>query len=128
MEFNWSKLRPGILTVCLNSTDIGKVISERQLLRHRKRAGVLISDDGKRIDLLKYSAWLASEYLWKRYKNSDEYGREQYRRDVKKRKTARKPLGVDMQFQPIPFDELNEFDDMRLDLPEIPEVPEKINS
>ena len=123
MEFNLRKLRPGVLTICLNSTGIGKVISERQLLRHRQRAGELISDDGKRIDLLKYSAWLASEYLWKRYKNSDEYGREQYRRDVKKRRTARKPIKVDLQIQPIAFEELNKFDDMHLDLPEIPESP-----
>ena len=121
MEFNCRKLRPGVLTLCLNSTEIGKVISERQLLRHRQRAGELISDDGKRIDLLKYSAWLASEYLWKRYKNSDEYGREQYRRDVKKRRAARKPIKVNLQIQPITFEELNKFDDMRLDLPEIPE-------
>ena len=125
MEFNLRKLRPSVLTLCLNSTEIGKVISERQLLRHRQRAGELISDDGKRIDLLKYSAWLASEYLWKRYKNSDEYGREQYRRDVKKRRAGRKPIKVDLQIQPITFEELNEFDDIRLDLPEIPELPEK---
>ena len=125
MEFNCRKLRPGVLTICLNSTEIGKVISERQLLRHRQRAGELISDDGKRIDLLKYSAWLASEYLWKRYKNSDEYGREQYRRDVKKRRAGRKPLKVDLQIQPIAFEELNKFDDMHFDLPEIPESPEK---
>ena len=125
MEFNLRKLRPGVLTLCLNSTEIGKVISERQLLRHRQRAEELISDDGKRIDLLKYSAWLASEYLWKRYKNRDEYGREQYRRDVKKRRAARKPLKVDLQIQPIVFEELNEFDEIRLDLPEIPESPEK---
>ena len=121
MEFNLRKLRPGVLTLCLNSTEIGKVISERQLLRHRQRAEELISDDGKRIDLLKYSAWLASEYLWKRYKKSDEYGREQYRRDVKKRRAARKPIKVDLQIQPIAFEELNKFDDMRLDLSEIPE-------
>jgi len=126
MEFNLRKLRPGVLTLCLNSTGIGKVISERQLLRHRQRAGKLISDDGGRhVDLLKYSAWLASEYLWTRYKNSDEYGREQYRRDVKKRRAGRKPLAADLEIQPITFEELNEFDDMRLDLPEIPESPEK---
>lgn len=125
MEFNWRKLRPGVLTVCLNSTEIGKVISERQLLRHRKRAGELISDDGRHVDLLKYSAWLANEYLWKRYKSNYEDTREQYRCNGKKRKTGRKLLGTDLQIQPITFDDLNEFDDMRLDLSEIPELPEK---
>jgi len=52
------QLRPSLLTRMLNSTPLGEVISERQLRRHRNRAGYRIGDD-KRVDLLRYTAWLA---------------------------------------------------------------------
>jgi len=52
------QLRPSVLTRMLNSTPLGEVISERQLRRHRNRAGYRIGDD-KRVDLLRYTAWLA---------------------------------------------------------------------
>jgi len=51
-------LRPSMLTRMLNSTPLGEVISERQLRRHRNRAGYRIGDE-KRVDLLRYAAWLA---------------------------------------------------------------------
>jgi len=57
-------LRPGELCRLLNSTPLGEVISERQLHRHRTRAGFRIAPtngDDKTIDLLRYTAWLASE-------------------------------------------------------------------
>jgi len=41
----------------LNSTPLGEVTSERQLYRHRMRAGYRISD-GRHIDMLRYAAWL----------------------------------------------------------------------
>jgi hypothetical protein len=41
----------------LNSTPLGEVINERQLYRHRSRAGLRIGD-GKHVDLLRYVAWL----------------------------------------------------------------------
>ena len=41
----------------LNSTPLGEVIGERQLLRHRSRAGFRIGD-GRHIDLFRYVAWL----------------------------------------------------------------------
>jgi len=51
-------LRPTTLVRLLNSTSLGQVISERQLLRHRVRAGKRIGE-GRRVDLLRYTAWLA---------------------------------------------------------------------
>jgi len=53
-------LRPGELCRLLNSTPLGEVISERQLHRHRTRAGFRIGDD-KTIDLIRYVAWLVVE-------------------------------------------------------------------
>ncbi len=50
-------LRPSVLTRMLNSTPLGEVISERQLRRHRNRAGYRIGDE-KHVDLLRYAAWL----------------------------------------------------------------------
>jgi hypothetical protein len=43
----------------LNSTPLGEVISERQLLRHRTRAGFHIGE-GRHINLLRYVAWLVA--------------------------------------------------------------------
>jgi hypothetical protein len=51
------KLRPSDLCRLLNSTPRGEVISERQLYRHRQRAGYRIGD-GKHVDLFRYVAWL----------------------------------------------------------------------
>jgi hypothetical protein len=53
-------LRPADLARLLNSTPQGSVISERQLHRHRTRAGFRIGD-GKSVDLLRYLAWLHDE-------------------------------------------------------------------
>lgn len=52
-------LKPCELVRLLNSTPIGTVLSERQLYRHRTRAGYGIG--GRlRIDLFRYIAWLMS--------------------------------------------------------------------
>ncbi len=51
------KLRPSELCRLLNSTSLGEVISERQLHRHRTRAGLRIGD-ARHVDLLRYVAWL----------------------------------------------------------------------
>lgn len=53
-------MRPVDLTRLLNSTHFGPVIDERQLYRHRMRAGFRISD-GRRVDLFRYIAWLVDE-------------------------------------------------------------------
>lgn len=54
------RLRPSELVQVLNSTALGTVASERQVARHRNRAGLRIGD-GKTIDLLRYAAWLVGE-------------------------------------------------------------------
>lgn len=51
------KLRPSELCRLLNSTPLGEVINERQLHRHRTRAGARIGD-ARFVDLLRYAAWL----------------------------------------------------------------------
>ncbi len=51
------KLRPSELCRLLNSTPLGEVINERQLHRHRTRAGMRIGD-ARFVDLLRYVAWL----------------------------------------------------------------------
>jgi len=51
------KLRPSELCRLLNSTALGEVINERQLHRHRTRAGLRIGD-ARHVDLLRYVAWL----------------------------------------------------------------------
>jgi len=55
------QLRPSELTRLVNSTPLGEVLSERQLYRHRSRAGYRIGD-GKRVDLFRYVAWLVHIY------------------------------------------------------------------
>ncbi|HRQ75579.1 MAG TPA: phage terminase large subunit family protein [Phycisphaerales bacterium] len=60
MAIDPRKLKPSELCRLLNSTPLGEVISERQLHRHRTRAGYRIGD-GRTVDLLRYAAWLASE-------------------------------------------------------------------
>ena len=62
------QLRPSMLMRMLNSTPLGEVISERQLRRHRNRAGYRIGDE-KHVDLLRYAAWL----VWLRH---DPFGGE----------------------------------------------------
>jgi hypothetical protein len=51
------KLRSSELCRLLNSTPLGEVIGERDLHRHRNRAGFRIGD-GRYIDLFRYLAWL----------------------------------------------------------------------
>lgn len=60
MPIDPRKLRPVDLCRLLNSTPLGEVINERQLYRHRSRAGFRIGD-GKHIDLPRYVAWLVHE-------------------------------------------------------------------
>ena len=59
---NPRKLTPVMLARLLNSTPFGEVINERQLRRHRTRAGYTIGD-AKTVDLFRYAAWLTLEYL-----------------------------------------------------------------
>lgn len=60
MAIDPRRLKPTQLVQLLNSTPVGEVINERQLYRHRARAGLRIGD-GRTIDLLRYVAWLVHE-------------------------------------------------------------------
>ncbi|MFM7845151.1 MAG: hypothetical protein ACKPEY_13090, partial [Planctomycetota bacterium] len=60
MAINPRRLRPSELCRLLNSTPLGEVLTERQLHRHRTRAGMRIGDE-RHVDLLAYTAWLARE-------------------------------------------------------------------
>ena len=51
------RLRPTELTQLLNSTPLGAVTGERQIHRHRTRAGFRLGD-GRHVDLFRYAAWL----------------------------------------------------------------------
>lgn len=62
MALDLRNLRPTELARLLNSTDLGPVMTERQVHRHRTRAGFKLGD-GKTIDLLRYAAWVADERL-----------------------------------------------------------------
>ncbi len=62
MAIDVRQLRPSMLARMLNSTPLGYCVSERQLRRHRNRAGYRIGDE-KHVDLLRYAAWL----LWSRH-------------------------------------------------------------
>jgi len=55
-------LKPADLARLLNSTPLGTVIDERQLYRHRMRAGFRIGD-GRRVDLFRYVAWLVEDHV-----------------------------------------------------------------
>jgi 5-methylcytosine-specific restriction endonuclease McrA len=69
-------LRPGQLLSILNSTSLGRVISERQLLRDRQHAGLI---SAARVNLLQYMARLRNERSIKAH-NSDAYRRFQKQR------------------------------------------------
>lgn len=60
MAIDLQRMRPSELCRLMNSTLLGEVISERQLFRHRTRAGRRIGDD-KTVDLLRYLAWLVQQ-------------------------------------------------------------------
>ena len=59
---NPRRLQPSVLARLLNSVGQGEVISERQLRRHRNRAGYTIGD-ARTVDLFRYAAWLTLEYF-----------------------------------------------------------------
>ncbi|MFV0444389.1 MAG: hypothetical protein ACK5Q5_12540 [Planctomycetaceae bacterium] len=60
MAIDPRQLKPSELVRLLNSTALGEVTSERQLYRDRQRAGFRVGD-GNRVDLVRYTAWLAWE-------------------------------------------------------------------
>jgi len=60
VKSNPRSIRPADLARALNSTPLGEVASERQLYRHRMRAGYRIGD-GRHVDMVRYAAWLVDE-------------------------------------------------------------------
>ncbi len=60
MAIDPRNLKPSDLARLLNSSPLGAVIDERQLYRHRMRAGFRIGD-GRRVDLFRYAAWLVEQ-------------------------------------------------------------------
>lgn len=68
------KTRPSELCRLLNSTPLGEVINERQLHRHRTKAGMRIGD-ARHVDLLRYAAWLVQvRHVPKPEPDGDPYG------------------------------------------------------
>jgi len=86
---NPRRLKPAVLARLLNSTGFGEVISERQLRRHRNRAGYTIGDS-KSVDLFRYAAWLTQEYLKPKVEplTYDEIKRRQAERNAELVRTA----------------------------------------
>ena len=59
-------LRPSDVVRLINSTPVGPVLNDRQLRRHRDRAGFRITDDGgQTVNLFKYAAWLSNIWIEK---------------------------------------------------------------
>ena len=85
MPIDPRQLRPTELVRLLNSTPLGDVISERQLLRHRSRAGFRIGD-GRHVDLFRYAAWLVEVH--EEQKQNSAGGNDPYAA-VKERSRAR---------------------------------------
>ncbi len=64
MPLNPTKLKPIEIVRIVNTTPLNAVLNDRQLRRHRDRAGFRISDDGgQTVNLFRYAAWLRSELM-----------------------------------------------------------------
>ena len=71
MKLDPRKLRPAELLRLLNSTPLGEVAKSHVVYRQQNLAGFRIGD-GKRIDLIKYVAWLAVARHIRRPEDTDE--------------------------------------------------------
>ena len=65
MAINPHSLKPVEIARLMNSTPLGTVVDRSTVYRHQNRAGLRIGNE-KRIDLLRYIAWLFGE--WQRRK------------------------------------------------------------
>ena len=64
MALNPTKLKPIEIVRIVNTTPLMAMLNDRQLRRHRDRAGFRISEDGgQTVNLFKYAAWLRSELM-----------------------------------------------------------------
>ncbi|TWT44999.1 Phage terminase large subunit (GpA) [Phycisphaerae bacterium RAS1] len=95
MTIDPRKLKPGELVRLLNSTPLGEVLSERQLHRHRSRAGFRIGD-GRTVDLLRYVAWLVLERHRPRPEPTGLTGYEAMKERAAQRNRALALLGRDI--------------------------------
>jgi hypothetical protein len=59
MALDFTRISPAALVRLLNSTRLGRCLTERQLYRHRMEAGLRIGDE-RHIHLLRYASWLAA--------------------------------------------------------------------
>ncbi len=95
MPMNPSELRPIDTVRLLNSTVFGAVLGDRQLRRHRERAGFRISGDGgETVSLFKYGAWLREE-LYRREMNPPRTYEEK-KENARKRNQALALMGRDI--------------------------------
>lgn len=61
---NPTKLKPIEIVRIVNTPPLMAVLNDRQLRRHRDRAGFRISEEGgQTVNLFKYAAWLRSELM-----------------------------------------------------------------
>jgi hypothetical protein len=88
------RLRPSELCRLLNSTSLGEVINDRQLHRHRTRAGNRVGD-GKHVDLLRYIGWLVQTRHAPRHE-SDEDSYERMKDRARARNAALALAGRDI--------------------------------
>ncbi|MBA3686570.1 MAG: phage terminase large subunit family protein, partial [Planctomycetes bacterium] len=86
-------LRPSELARLLNSSPLSAVISERQLQRHRTRAGLRLGT-GTAIDLFRYLAWLADAVHRPAAPSGKDY--EQRRADMASRSRKLSEAGRDI--------------------------------
>ena len=108
-------MRPAEVVRVLNSTPLGPVISERQLYRHRMRAGLRIGD-GKTVDLLRYVAWLVLERHRPKPEPEGLTGYEAHKERAAQRNRELSLLGRDIGELPDVLD------------PALPIPPEKVES
>ena len=93
------KLKPSELCRLLNSTPLGEVINERQLYRHRQRAGARIGDN-KTVDLLRYCAWMHQiRHLPRPTSDADPY--ERMKESARARNAALALAGRDIGEIPV---------------------------
>ena len=92
---NPAKLRPSEAVRLINSTPLHDVLNDRQLRRHRERAGFRISDDnGQSINLFKYAAWLREQLFIKQNTPVQTY--EEKKNAVRNRNIALALAGRDI--------------------------------
>ncbi len=103
MELDVRHLKPAELARLLNSTPLGAVISERQLHRHRTRAGFRIGD-GKSVDFLRYLAWLADQRHQPRQAPAADGGYAAHRAAAAERSRLASESGRDIGAIPVVMD------------------------